>query len=89
MSNKRKIEIFTAGCPVCSETVDLVKRIACNSCEVEVLDMHQANVAKRAGAYGISSVPSIVIDGKLANCCSTSGVNEQSLRAEGVGVPLS
>ena len=29
MSGKRKIEIFSAGCPVCQETVEMVKRISC------------------------------------------------------------
>jgi C4-type Zn-finger protein len=38
MSSKRNIEIFSAGCPVCQETVEMVKRISCASCEVNVLD---------------------------------------------------
>ena len=29
MSDKRQIEIFSAGCPVCKETIDLVNRMAC------------------------------------------------------------
>jgi Zn2+/Cd2+-exporting ATPase len=48
MNNKRRIEIFSAGCPVCEETIALVNRISCPSCEVEVLDMRQPNVALRA-----------------------------------------
>jgi len=35
MNNKRRIEIFSAGCPVCDETVALVKQTACPSCKVE------------------------------------------------------
>lgn len=88
MSNKRKIEIFSANCPACDETVQMVNRIACPSCVVEVLDMHQPDVATRAGQYGISSVPAIVIDGKLADCCAGRVPNEATLRAAGVGVPL-
>ena len=88
MSNKRKIEIFSAGCPVCHEAVEAVNRIACDSCETEVLDMKQPEVAARAKRLGINRVPAIVIDGKLADCCATSGVDEQVLRAAGVGVPL-
>lgn len=88
MSNKRKVEVFTAGCALCDDTVNLVKEIACESCEVEVLDMREPNVAKKASDYGITAVPSVVINGKLAACCSAGGIKEQSLRTEGVGVSL-
>jgi hypothetical protein len=56
MAAKGNVEVFTAGCPVCDETVALVKRIACPSCAVAVLDMNDPNVAKRAAAMGIRSV---------------------------------
>ena len=49
----RKIEVFSAGCPACEDTVDLVNRIACPSCEVEVLDMRDPAVAARARRHGI------------------------------------
>jgi glutaredoxin 3 len=88
MSNKRQIEIFSAGCPACEEAVRTVNQIACPSCEVEVLDMHQPEVAARAKQYGVRSVPAVVIDGKLADCCAGRGVDEATLRAAGVGVPL-
>jgi glutaredoxin 3 len=65
-----------------------VKRMACASCETEILDMHQSQVAARAEQLGISRVPAIVIDGKLAECCVVGGVDEQVLRAAGIGVPL-
>jgi hypothetical protein len=38
---RRKIEIFTAGCSTCNETVDLVKRIAGSNHDIEIHDMHQ------------------------------------------------
>ena len=88
MGAKRRIEIFSAGCPACEEAVALVNSIACPSCEVEVLDMRQDAVAARARRYGIRSVPAVVIDGKLAQCCAGRGVEESALRAGGVGVPL-
>ena len=28
-SQKRKIEVFTAGCPVCEPVVEMVKSLAC------------------------------------------------------------
>ena len=88
MSTYRKIEVFSAGCPACEETIALVNRIACPSCEVEVLDMRQPAVAAKAQTYGIRSVPAVVIDGKLADCCAGPGPEEASLRSAGLGRPL-
>ena len=88
MVNNRKIEIFSAGCPACDEAIQTVKRIACPSCETEVLDMNEPVVAARARELGINRVPAIVIDGHLAECCAAGAVDEQVLRAAGVGVPL-
>ncbi|MFN2455366.1 MAG: thioredoxin family protein [Pyrinomonadaceae bacterium] len=88
MSNKRKIEIFSANCPACDEAIETVNRLACSSCEVEVLDMHQPEVAARAKQFGVKSVPAVIIDGKLADCCTGRGVDEATLRSAGVGVPL-
>lgn len=84
-TKKRTIEIFTAGCPACQETIDLVNKIACPSCEVSILDMKDSATAKRAKSLGIRSVPAVVIDGRLASCCAGRGVDAGSLRAAGVG----
>jgi glutaredoxin 3 len=86
MSNKRKVEVFSAGCAVCEEAVNLVQSVACPSCDVTVLDMSDPSVAARAKQLGVSSVPAVAVDGKLADCCAGSGVNEAALRAAGVGV---
>ena len=88
MSAIRKIEIFSAGCAVCEETIKLVNQIACPSCAVEVLDMRQDDVAARAKQYGVRSVPAIVIDGTLADCCVGRGVEEATLKASGIGMSL-
>ncbi|MFN8544525.1 MAG: thioredoxin family protein [Candidatus Binatia bacterium] len=88
MQAKRKIEIFSAGCPVCEETIAMVNRIACPSCQVEILDMGDRAVVAKAKMYGIRSVPAVVVDGKLADCCAKRGVDEAALRATGVGVPV-
>jgi glutaredoxin 3 len=85
MADKRKIEIFSAGCAVCDETVEMVKRVACPSCEVEVLDMTDPAMAARAKQHGVKSVPAVMVDGKLADCCAGRGPNEASLRAAGIG----
>ncbi len=88
MTATRTIEIFSAGCPVCEETIQLVNRIACSSCEVSVLDMRVAEVAARAKKLGIRSVPAVLIDGELADCCAGRGPDEATLRAAGLGQPL-
>ena len=88
MEQKRKVEVFSAGCPACEPTVQLVKRIACPSCDVEVLDMNKPDVQAKAERYGLKSVPAVVINGKLAGCCAGAGPDEASLRAEVLGVAL-
>lgn len=88
MSAQRKVEIFSAGCPACEETVAMVERIACPSCDVEVLDMGDSAVAAKAKSYGVRRVPAVAIDGRLASCCAEGGPDEASLRAAGVGAPL-
>jgi hypothetical protein len=70
MAGKRKVEVFSAGCP---------------ACDVEVLDMRQPDVAQRAKQLGIRSVPSVVVDGRLASCCAGRGPDEASLKAAGIG----
>ena len=88
MATKRTIEIFSAGCPACEETVTLINRMACPSCDVMVLDMHNPDVARRAKQLGICTVPAVVINGTLAACCTGSGPDEATLRAAGVGHAL-
>jgi glutaredoxin len=84
-TKKRTIEIFAAGCSACEETIALVNKTACPSCEVSILDMKDSVTARRAKSLGIRSVPAIVVDGQLASCCAGRGVDEASLRAAGVG----
>ena len=87
MAGKRKIEIFSAGCSACEDTIKLVNSLACPSCDVSVLDMRDSAVAGRAKKLGIRSVPAVVIDGKLADCCTGRGPDEKTLRAAGLGKP--
>jgi glutaredoxin 3 len=51
-----------------------------------VLDMQDTRIANRAKELGISAVPAVVIDGKLAECCKNRGADESTLRVAGVGV---
>ena len=88
MNAKRTIEIFSAGCPACEEAIQLINQVACPSCEVTILDMKNPDVASRAKRIGIRSVPAVVINGTLADCCAGRGPDEQALRAAGLGQPL-
>jgi glutaredoxin len=80
--------VFSAGCALCEETVATVRRIACGSCEVEVLDMRDAAVAARAKSLGVRTVPAVAIDGGLAACCASAAPEKSALRASGIGAPL-
>jgi glutaredoxin 3 len=75
----KTIEVFSAGCPLCKETVEMVKRLA-GSHQVVIHDMNTSEAVKRAKEYGIRSVPAVVINGKLASCC-TGGPEEHVLRS--------
>lgn len=87
MTPKRRIEVFTAGCPACDDAIALINKLACSSCDVQVLDMRKPEIATKARNYGIRSVPAVVVGGKLASCCLGRGPEESALRAAGLGVP--
>ena len=82
MSSKRKVEVFSAGCALCEEVIDVARREVGSSSEVIVQNMMDARVLSRAEKVGIRSVPAVVIDGKLASCCAGRGVDVQVLKNE-------
>lgn len=84
----RKVEIFSAGCPKCENVIREIRDVACPSCDIEVLDMMKPEVLKRATALGVLSLPAVAIDGKLADCCAGRGVDIETLKAAGLGVPM-
>jgi glutaredoxin 3 len=83
MSTKRRIEVFSAGCAACEETVAMVTRLTCPSCDVAVLDMHDPMVATRAKGYGVTRVPAVVVDGQLAGCCTEPARASRHLKRPG------
>lgn len=84
-TGKRTIEIFSAGCPVCDKVIAEVRRAACASCDVQVLDMTIPDVRDRANDLGVRSIPAVAIDGKLADCCSGRSVDVVALQSAGLG----
>ena len=85
--SKRQVEVFVAGCPLCKEAAMLLKGLACPSCEVVFHDLRGGDeVFSRAQGYGVNAVPAVVIDGQLVECCVRGTVEEETLRASGIGV---
>lgn len=85
---KRSVEIFTAGCPVCDPVVQMVKEASCNNCEITVYDLvkqcEEKNCTDKMRRYGINRVPSIVVDGRLLECCDKA-ITKQDLLNAGIG----
>ncbi len=82
MSSTRKVEVFSAGCALCEEVIDVVRREVGSTSQVIVNKMTDARVLARAQKFGIRSVPAVVIDGKLASCCTGRGVDLEVLKNE-------
>ncbi len=85
----RQVEIFIAGCPLCDETVKLVNELTCPSCDVAIYNLNEEGegVAK-AKQYGVTSVPTVVVNGQIAECCERSPIAADTLKAAGIGQPL-
>ncbi len=87
MSEKRKVEVFTAGCPICDETVKLVKELSCPNCDVTIYDLHENGIEK-SDEYEINSVPTVVVNGKILDCCERGKPTAENLKAAGIGKPV-
>jgi protein-disulfide isomerase len=87
MAEKRKVEVFVAGCPLCDETVKLVKELSCASCDVTVYNLKE-NGMDKAKEYGVTCVPTVVVNGKILDCCVRKKPTADDLKAAGVGMPL-
>jgi DNA-binding transcriptional MerR regulator len=86
-TQKRKVEVFTAGCPVCKPVLELVQRVACPSCDVTVYNVKDdPQAGARAKAANVQRLPMVLVDGKPADCCQVGPVTEAGLRAAGIGV---
>jgi len=79
-SGRHKVGVFSAGCVLCQQVIDVVKREV-GSSQVIVHNMIDARTIARAEVLGIRSVPAVVIDGKLASNAG-GGVDIQALKSE-------
>ncbi|MDQ4068642.1 MAG: thioredoxin family protein [Actinomycetota bacterium] len=83
-----RIEIFSAGCPVCEEGTARVRALATDDQEIVVHDLRaDEKAAERAASYGIRTVPAVVVDGQLLGCCRNTGPTEEEMVAAGIGQP--
>ena len=66
MAGKRKIEVFTAGCSVCEETLQLVKdAVASCGCEVTLRRCPPQQMCEEGKVYGVRAMPTVVVDGSI------------------------
>ena len=84
----RKVEIFSAGCRTCKTTIEQLRDQIDPRHEIVVHDM-QSNTAaaERSEAFGIRTVPAIVVDGTLLSCCKNTGPTLKELHAAGLAKP--
>lgn len=80
-----KIEVFTANCPLCEPAIATVRATVCPNCEVTVYDLSKGEGLDEAKVYGVLRVPSVVVNGKVAGCCSQGTVDAEELKRMGVG----
>ncbi len=89
---KRKVEVFTAGCPVCDPVVSLVKETACSNCDVVIYNMaeefNNREVMNKLKSYGVMRIPAIAVNGALLSCCTDNGILKQDLIDAGIGQPV-
>ncbi len=83
--SEKWIQVFSAGCPLCADAIDLVGRLSGDSDHVVVHDMTSPAVVSEAYRLGIGSVPAVVIDGRIVG--RVGGIDEADLRAA-LGLPL-
>ena len=90
-SATRRVEVFTAGCPVCDDTVRLVQSLACRSCEVNIYDLREGcatnECREKARHYGITAVPAIAVNGVLLESSRRAPITADNLREAGIGRP--
>ncbi len=67
--------------------MSLVKQMSCASCDVTVYNLKESGMDK-AKEYGVTSVPTVVVNGKILDCRKRRKPTADDLRAAGIGTPL-
>ncbi|MEP6601957.1 MAG: glutaredoxin [Nitrospirota bacterium] len=86
---KRYVDVFTGGCPICDEAVNVVKSVACPNCDVQMYDSREGSSTnegrEKARQYGITAVPAAAVNGVLLDSCRRGTITASSLREAGIG----
>ncbi|MDP1807441.1 MAG: thioredoxin family protein [Acidimicrobiales bacterium] len=84
----RRVEIFSAGCATCQRTIEQLREQIDSRHEIVVHDMNNdKGAAEKAEAFGIRTVPAVVVDGFLLACCKNKGPTLRELHAAGLAKP--
>ena len=66
MKAKNRIEVFSAGCPLCNETLTLVKNsVGACGCEVVERRCTEAECCTEAKELGVRTMPTVVVNGQI------------------------
>lgn len=85
---RRRVEIFSAGCRTCQRTIEQLREQIDPRHEIVIHDMNNDKAAAdKADAFGIRTVPAIVVDGFLLSCCKNTGPTLRELHAAGLARP--
>ncbi len=85
---RRRVEIFSAGCTTSRRTIDQLREQIDPRHDIIVHDMHSDGAAvTRAEAFGIRTVPAVIVDGHLLACCKNTGPTLRELHAAGLARP--
>lgn len=88
-TEKRRVDVFTAGCPICHDTVKLVKSLICPRCNLKIYDLREGcetnECRDKARRYGVTAVPAVAVDGVLLDCCRREPMTADRLIAAGIG----
>lgn len=88
MNALRKVEIFSDSGTLSMEPIALIDRLSCPSCEIQVRNMNEPAVAQDARRFGVTSLPAVVVNGKVVTSTSGGELDEGALRAAGIGQGL-
>lgn len=81
MPENHRIEIFTAGCPICQKTVaELASAPPCRDCETIIVETQDPAGAERARELGVKRLPAVAVDGKLLQCCASGPIDPEELK---------
>jgi len=58
------IDVFSAGCYLCENAVQMVKKVIGPQCSLRIYDLTKGEGIEEAKKYGVRAVPTIVGNGR-------------------------